>query len=81
MRFSELDSKEIINYSDGKKLGVVGNCDLVIDIETGGIKELIIPDKANVWSTLSGNTKSVTIPWSSIKKIGQDTIIVNVDEE
>ncbi len=78
MRFSDLEDKEIINYSDGKKLGVVGNCDLSIDINTGKITEIIIPERDGFWDGIMGKGKTFTISWNSIRKIGHDTIIVDI---
>lgn len=81
MRFSDLENKEIINYSDGKKLGLVGNCDLVIDLKTGQILEIIIPERDGFWDGLMGKERTMTISWKSIKKIGQDTIIVDINSD
>lgn len=81
MRFSDLENKEIINYSDGKKLGLVGNCDLTIDLTTGRILEIIIPEGDGFWDGLMGKERNMTISWKSIKKIGQDTIIVDINNE
>lgn len=81
MRFSDLENKEIINFSDGKKLGLVGNCDLSIDLETGKILEIIIPENDSFWDGFIGKSKTLTISWNSIKKIGQDTLIVEIDSE
>lgn len=81
MRFSDLEDKEIINYSDGKKLGLVGNCDLTIDLKTGQILEIIIPERDGFWDGLVGKERTMTISWKSIKKIGQDTIIVDINSE
>ncbi|QNO16474.1 YlmC/YmxH family sporulation protein [Alkalicella caledoniensis] len=81
MRFSDLENKEIINFSDGKKLGLVGNCDLSIDLSTGKILEIIIPEKDGFWDGFMGKSRTLTISWNSIKKIGQDTLIVDIDSE
>ena len=79
MRFSDLENKEIINISDGKKLGLVGNCDLTIDLKTGRILEIIIPERDGFWDGFMGKERTMTISWKSIKKIGQDTIIVDIN--
>ncbi|SES77975.1 YlmC/YmxH family sporulation protein [Anaerobranca gottschalkii] len=80
MRFSELENKEIINYSDGRKLGLVGNCDLSIDLETGQILEIIIPERIGLFQGVWGSEKTRSISWKSIKKIGEDTIIIDITQ-
>lgn len=81
MRFSDLENLEIINFSDGKKLGLVGNCDLTIDLKTGQILEIIIPERDGFLDGFLGKERTRSISWKSIKKIGQDTIIVDITDK
>ncbi|MBE7053627.1 MAG: YlmC/YmxH family sporulation protein [Ruminococcaceae bacterium] len=71
---SQFGKREIINLTDGERMGYV--CDLEIDEETGKINALIVPAKEKV-SVFSKGSK-ITIPWQSIKKIGDDIILVNL---
>ena len=43
MNLSEIAGKEIVNLVSGERLGVVGECDLIIDETTGKILALLIP--------------------------------------
>ncbi len=50
IRISELQMKEIINVSDGKRLGNIG--DIVIDMNTGKIGSIIISKQARMLGSL-----------------------------
>ena len=65
--------KEVINIKDAKRLGFVQ--DVTADFKTGTITSIIVPGntKFNIFS--SGN--ELTIPWDSIKIIGEDVILVD----
>lgn len=43
MNLSEIAGKEIVNLVTGERLGVIGECDLILDETTGGILALLIP--------------------------------------
>jgi len=76
-RSSELRQKEVINISDGKRLGFV--CDVEIDFENGRIESIIIPGSGRLFGLL-GKDNEFVIPWERIKKIGEDIILVDMDE-
>ncbi len=78
MRFSKLSNKEIINLSDGIKIGRLENSDLLIDPETGNISMIIIFKKN---FSLFNNSKEITIPWDAIIKIGPEMVIVNFNNK
>lgn len=75
-RFSSLKEKEVINICDGKRLGYV--CDLEIDLHTGKICTLIIPEDGGKWN-LFCKVQEYFVPWRCIKRIGDDIILVEVD--
>ncbi len=79
MRMGELAGKEIININDGARLGVVGETDLAIDVETGRIQSIILPRKAN-FLNLWADKQEIIIPWEAVKKIGLEVIIVTLDQ-
>lgn len=79
MRLSKLGGKEIVNLSDGGRLGVIADSDLVIDEQSGKILALLVPDRKSQFALFSSKYE-VEIPWSSIKKIGNDMIIIDMDE-
>lgn len=80
MRLSELSGKEIVNLCDGARMGIIGNSDLVIDENNGKIIYLLIPNRRIQFFLLS--EKNFTeVPWDSIKKIGPDIVILEMDNQ
>lgn len=79
MRFSTMGGKEIVNLCDGSRLGIIGDSDLLIDEKTGKILSMLIPDDKGFLSFLSSNSL-LEIPWSAIKRIGNDMIIIEIQE-
>ncbi|NLM44669.1 MAG: YlmC/YmxH family sporulation protein [Clostridiales bacterium] len=76
MRLSKLYGKEIVTLPDCERLGYLGDCDMLIDDETGKIKSLIIPESKGFFS-LFIDKRYLEIPWERIKKIGNDMIIID----
>jgi len=76
---AELAGKEIININDGARLGVVGETDLAIDVETGIIQSIILPRKSGMLNFLS-EKQELVIPWEAVKKVGMEVIIVTLDQ-
>ncbi|HHY71070.1 MAG TPA: YlmC/YmxH family sporulation protein [Thermoanaerobacterales bacterium] len=72
---SDLRQREVINITDGKRLGFV--TDLDIDLEKGIIKSVIIPGQNRVFSLFS-KAGDYVIPWEQIKTIGSDVILVEL---
>ncbi|MDD4334495.1 MAG: YlmC/YmxH family sporulation protein [Desulfotomaculaceae bacterium] len=79
MRMGELVGKEIININNGRRLGVVGDSDMNVDIESGDIQSIILPRRNNLIN-LWVDRQHLIIPWASIKKIGTEVIIVELDQ-
>ncbi len=71
--FIELRCKEVINASDGRKLGRI--TDLIFSNETGKIRGIVTP---YVKRTFFGKGQEVFIPWRCVKKLGEDVIIVDI---
>ncbi len=78
MRFSTIGGKEIINLYDGSSLGLISESDLLINKRTGRIHSLLIPENRGFLSIFPGNSL-MEIPWNSIKKIGHDMIIIDLE--
>ena len=76
-RFSALQEKEVINVCDGKRLGCV--CDLEIDIHTGKICTIIIPEDSK-WNFFA-KERAFFVPWRCIRRIGDDIILIEADAE
>lgn len=79
MRLSELIGKEIVNIVNGARLGVIGESDLAIDVENGQIQHIILPRRANVFNFWV-DRQSMVIPWDLVRKVGEEVIIVELDQ-
>lgn len=69
----ELRDKEVISVTDGSRYGYVG--DLSLDLDTGQVRELIIPGEARFFGLL-GRKEDRAIPWDNVRRFGEDTILV-----
>ena len=78
MRFLELKEKEVINCKDCRRLGYVA--DVEFDCETGKILAIIVPGPGKL-CCLFGRDNEYVIPWDCICQIGDDIILVEIDEE
>ena len=67
--------KEVVNIKDGKRLGYVQ--DVNADLETGIITSIIVPGNSKFISMFS-SSNDIIIPWSNIKCIGDDIILVEI---
>lgn len=79
MRLSELGDKEIVNLNNGGRLGLLNDADIIFDEDTGKIMSLIAPERKLSFKLLGIESNGMEIPWSAIRKIGYDMIIVELD--
>ena len=77
-RLSEIRCKEVINVTDGCRLGYAE--DFELDLPDCRLVALLIPGPCRFFG-LFGRDSDYVIPWSSIKKIGGDIILVEVCAE
>ena len=75
MRMRELRRKEVINVSDGGRLGFVG--DVEFDPETGCITHLIVPGPGCLCG-IFGREKEYVISFRDVRQIGSDIILVEI---
>ncbi len=75
-RIYDFRQKEVINISDGKRLGFIYDVDF--DDKEGFINALVIPGNGKVFGIFGKDTEYV-IPWDAIKKIGEDIVLVDLD--
>jgi len=75
---AELREKEIINLSNGHRLGFV--YDAEISMPEGGVKSLLVPGTARFFG-IFGREEDTVIPWEQISKIGTDIILVDIEGE
>ena len=72
---SDLQMKEIIDISSGKRLGMI--VDVVIDSK-GTIVKLMLDNRKNRGKLFSNNKEDVYVEWNNIVKLGDDIILVNI---
>ncbi|OEH91179.1 YlmC/YmxH family sporulation protein [Bacillus solimangrovi] len=77
IRISEFQSKDVVNVSNGKRLGHI--IDFDIDLDSGKINTVSVPLKGKSMRFL-GRDDAMTISWENIVKIGQDVILVRVND-
>lgn len=78
MRYKEISDKEIIDVHSGSRLGVLGQTDIEINVDTGKIESFIIPNYK--WFGLKREDETERIQWSMIEKIGKDIVLINTKE-
>ncbi|WP_462409199.1 YlmC/YmxH family sporulation protein [Neobacillus sp. Marseille-QA0830] len=81
VRISEFQIKDVVNVSDGKRLGNIG--DIEINVSTGKIEAVVISGNGRVLGFF-GKDDDIVIPWKNIIKIGHDVILVRyrpIDEQ
>jgi len=74
---SSLREKEIINFSDGRRLGFI--YDIEVNLEKGRIEALIVPGPGKFLG-LFGKENDIYILWKDIRKIGVDVILVEIKD-
>ena len=77
-RISELQYKEVVDITNGTRYGFIG--DLELDADTGKILNVIIAGKSRCFGLL-GRDSDIIFPWSAIKRIGADIILVETDTQ
>ena len=84
MLLSDLAGKEIINLYDGAKLGLVGDADLDISIN-GSVEAIILTSRggfSGLWGSRGDREREIlVIPWQTIKKIGSEVIIIDLNNK
>ena len=78
MYLSEIAGKEIVNLTTGERLGVVGECDIIVDEVTGDILALSIPRERGCVG-LRKDKEVLEVPWRNVRKIGNDMIIIEYE--
>ncbi|MGM9572676.1 MAG: YlmC/YmxH family sporulation protein [bacterium] len=79
MRLSSMSGKEIINLHDGARLGLMGDSELMIEPDSGKIHSIVVPNTVSLMN-LFYKQKDFVIPWSSVRKIGNEVVIVELEE-
>lgn len=78
MKLCELRQKEVINVCSCSSLGCV--IDVEINEKNGCITALIVPGPGR-FPSFWGRDNELVIPWKCICQIGDDIILVEINEE
>ena len=74
-RIADLQCKEVVNITDGCRLGYVS--DVELDILTGKVVAIVVPGQCRFFG-LFGRADDYVIPWQCIRRFGEDIILVEV---
>ena len=74
MNLSDLQEKEVIDISTGKRIGTI--IDITISM-SGNISKLILEDRKTPRRLFSNAKEDIYIDWKQIIKIGDDIILVD----
>lgn len=77
MRLSELSGKEIVDVNRAERLGILGQTDLEINVQSGQIEALLIPTLK--WFGMKKHGGEIRVEWKQIKKIGNDMLIIDME--
>lgn len=75
-RVSDLRCREIIDVATGRRFGYVG--DVEVDLETGQATALVVPGRRRLFGLL-GREKDEIFPWETVRRFGEDIILVETD--
>ena len=75
MNLSDLQTKEIIDISSGKRLGTI--VDVIVD-SRGFIIKMLLDNRRNRAKLFSNNKEDLYIEWQNIIKLGDDIILVDI---
>ncbi len=75
LKASDFKNKEVINLANSEKLGYIN--DFEICVSEGEISAIYVPEKPN--SFLNLKAKYIRIPWDKIEGIGDDVVLVNIE--
>ncbi|WP_018922503.1 YlmC/YmxH family sporulation protein [Salsuginibacillus kocurii] len=74
MRLSEIGSKEIVDFTEGGRLGVPGKVDAWFDPSSGYIHSFLFPTARK--HMFQKDTSHIEITWNELKTMGEDMIII-----
>ena len=75
IRITELHCKEVICVADGRRLGFV--TDVEVELPKGHVVAIVVPGPCRFLGVF-GRRDDFVIPWSCIRKIGPDIILVDI---
>jgi len=78
IRITELQCKEVICVSDGRRLGFI--TDAEVELPDGQLCAIVVPCPGKLFG-FAGRKDEFIIPWRCIKKIGPDIVLVDIRPE
>lgn len=78
MTFHEIRQKDVINISDGRRLGKPVDVSFT---EGACIENLILPENFNLLNCIGKSRGGIEIPWERVRRIGDDVILVDAPSE
>ena len=78
MRVTDLRCKEVINICNGHRLGYVS--DVEVTVPNGQVVALVVPGPCKFFGLL-GSRDDYVIPWECIRRLGNDIILVELEQE
>lgn len=78
VRFSDLRKKEVINLVNGHRLGMI--VDMDVQVPEGRVLSIVVPAPVKLAGLFRGEQGGYVIPWQRICKIGDDVILVELDD-
>ncbi len=76
LSFCDLRAKEVINVSDGKRLGNV--IDMIFETNCARVTGIVVPASRSLFNLFKGNS-DIFIPYQRIIKIGKDVVLVEIN--
>ena len=76
-RMSLFRNNEVVNLSDGRRLGYV--CDADVNFETGRLEAIMVAGTGKLFGCAAKDAELI-IPFEKIRKIGDDVIIVEIED-
>ena len=77
-RFTDLQCKEVICVSDGRRLGFI--TDVQIAVPEGQVAALVVPGPCR-YLGLWGRQDDYVVPWRCVRRIGPDIVLVDIRPE
>lgn len=74
MRLSDLQKKDVVNVTDGSKIGNI----IDITLDNQGNMAGFIVEKSKFIISMFTSSNEIEIKWDQIEKIGEDVILVSI---
>ena len=78
VKFTQLQCKEVICAQDGRRLGFIA--DVVVEVPGGNVAAIVVPGPCRYLGCF-GKGDVYLIPWSAVKCIGPDVVLVDTAPE